>query len=145
MKHAALLFQFPADSQAMLAAETLEELGYEPQLHEGGRLHIHVQNEDLTSALEIVQCCSGHLLEHAPAEAVTVTDFAYGMDDIPIPAHTVNEDWVDSYQEGQAASYPPNALDEADSFRQSSEEDGENGDGTAYPTDDGSYDRFETT
>ncbi len=145
MKHAALLFQFPGDSQAMLAAETLEELGYEPQLHEGGRLHIHVQNEDLTSALEIVQCCSGHLLEHAPAEAVTVTDFAYGMDDIPIPAHTVNEDWVDSYQEGQAASYPPNALDEADSFRQSSEKDGENGDGTAYPTDDGSYDRFETT
>jgi len=147
MKHAALLFQFPEDSQAMLAAETLEELGYEPQLHEGGRLHIHVQNEDLTSALEIVQCCSGHLLEHAPAEAVTVTDFAYGMDEIPIPAHTVNEDWVDSYQEGQVASYQPSELDEdrAASYRQSAGEDGGTSDGSAYPTDDGSYDRFETT
>ncbi len=147
MKHAALLFQFPAESQALLAAETLEELGYEPQLHEGGRLHIHVQNEDLTSALEIVQCCSGHLLEHAPAEAVTVTDFAYAMDDIPIPAHTVNEDWVDSYQEGQDASCPPNGLDDnqADSFRQSAEEDGGTGEGSGYPTDDGSYDRFETS
>ncbi|OXS56816.1 hypothetical protein B1A99_18290 [Cohnella sp. CIP 111063] len=124
MKHAALLFQFPEDSQARLAAETLDELGYEPQLHEGGRLHIHVQNEDLTSALEIVQCYSGHLLEHAPAEAVVVTDFAYGMDDIPIPAHTVNEDWVDGY-------------------RQSAEESAK--DDSAYPTDDGSYDRFDAT
>ncbi len=124
MNHAALLFQFPGESQARLAAETLDELGYEPQLHEGGRLHIHVEDEDLTSALEIVQCYSGHLLEHAPAETVAVTDFAYGMDDIPIPAHTVNEDWVDSY-------------------RSSANEDA--GLDSAYPTDDGSYDRFEAT
>ncbi|MFC4598505.1 hypothetical protein [Cohnella hongkongensis] len=124
MKHAALMFQFPEDAQARLAAETLDELGYEPQLHEGGRLHIHVRDEDLTSALEIVQSCSGRLLEQAPAHIDQMTNSAYGIDDIPIPAHTVNEDWVDAY-------------------RQSAEEDG--AENSAYPTDDGSYDRFEGT
>ncbi|MFD0672331.1 hypothetical protein [Cohnella sp. GCM10027633] len=122
MSHAALLFQFPDARQAALAGDTLEELGYEPQLHEGGRLHIHVHNEDLTSALEIVQCYAGQLMEHAPAEAVVITDVAYGMDAIPIPAHTVNEDWEDQYRElaGNAAS------DERD-----------------FDPDDGSYDRFD--
>ena len=124
MNHAALLFQFPGEAQARLAAETLDELGYEPQLHEGGRLHIHVEDEDLTSALEIVQCYSGQLLEHAPAETVTVTDFAYGMDAIPIPAHTVNEDWVENYRQNESEDADPESV---------------------YPTDDGSYDRFETT
>jgi hypothetical protein len=98
MSHAALLFQFPDAEQARLAGDTLEELGYEPQLHEGGRLHIHVHNEDLTSALEIVQCYAGQLMEHAPAEAVVITDIAYGIDAISIPAHTVNEDWEDHYR-----------------------------------------------
>lgn len=124
MNHAALMFQFPDESQARLAGETLMDLGYEPQLHEGGRLHIHVQDEDLTSALEIVQCYAGQLLEHAPAEVVDVTDIAYGMGDIPIPAHTVNEDWEDSYQVAGTASF-----DNEQSFS----------------TDDGSYDHFEAT
>jgi len=124
MSHDALMFQFSGDSQARLAAETLEELGYEPQLHEGGRLHIHVRNEDLTSALEIVQCYSGQLLEREPAETVAITNLAYGLDAIAIPAHIVNEDWVDSYrQEGQDGAE----------------------DNPAYPTDDHSYDRFEST
>jgi hypothetical protein len=98
MNHAALMFQFPDETSARLAGETLEDLGYEPQQHEGGRLHIHVQDEDLTSALEIVQCYAGQLLEHAPAEVVVITDIAYRMGDIPIPAHTVNEDWEEGYK-----------------------------------------------
>jgi len=98
MKRAALMFQFPDEYQAIMAGETLKDLGYEPQQHGGGLLHIHVQNEDLTSALEIVQCYAGQLMEHASAEVVDVTDIAYGMDDIRIPAHTVNEDWEDNYR-----------------------------------------------
>jgi hypothetical protein len=123
MNYAALMFQFPDEPQARLAGETLEDLGYEPQLHEGGRLHIHVQDEDLTSALEIVQCYSGQLMEHAPAEVVVVTDIAYAMGDIPIPAHTVNEDWEEHYRGSNSIELeqPP------------------------FATDDGSYDHFEAT
>lgn len=124
MSHAALLFQFPDANQARLAGVTLEELGYEPQLHEGGRLHIHVHNEDLTSALEIVQCYAGQLMEHAPTEAVVITDVAYGMDTIPIPAHTVNEDWEDHY-------------------RGLSNTSGERSDDEEFITDGGTYDHFD--
>lgn len=123
MSHAALMFQFPDANQARLAGDTLEELGYEPQLHEGGRLHIHVHNEDLTSALEIVQCYAGRLMEHAPTEDVVITDVAYAMDAIPIPAHTVNEDWEDHYL----------GLSNVDSDRSSAE----------LSPDDGSYDHFD--
>lgn len=124
MIRAALMFKFPDEAQARLAGETLNELGYEPQLHEDGRLHIHVEDEDLTSALEIVQCYSGQLMEHAPAEAVVVTDFAYGLDGIQIPAHTVNEDWEEHYR---VASSSDNEAE------------------TPFTTDDGSYDHFEAT
>ncbi|MFC5404518.1 hypothetical protein [Cohnella soli] len=125
MNRASLMFQFSDETQARLASDTLMELGYEPQMHEGGRLHIHVENEDLTSALEIVQCYAGQLLERAPAESAEVTDLAYGMDDIRIPAHTVNEDWVDAY-------------------RANNDSDGEIRQGKFKP-DDGSYDSFSAT
>ncbi|WP_372660518.1 hypothetical protein [Cohnella sp.] len=124
MIRTALMFQFPDDAQARIAGETLGELGYEPQLHEGGRLHIHVEDEDLTSALEIVQCYSGQLMEHAPAEAVLVTDYAYAMDSIQIPAHTVNEDWEDQYRGSATSDFDPEPP---------------------FATDDGSYDHFEAT
>ncbi|XID90647.1 hypothetical protein ACF3MZ_19135 [Paenibacillaceae bacterium WGS1546] len=127
MSHAALMFQFPDEAQARLAAETLDELGYEPQLHEGDRLHIHVRNEDLTSALEIAQSCSGRLLDQAPTETIAATDAAYGIENIPIPAHTVNEDWVDDDR------YAAPDMDEEPDSRE------------GFATDDGSYDRFETT
>ena len=124
MEHAALMFQFPDENQARLAGETLMDLGYEPQQHEGGRLHIHVHNEDLTSALEIVQCYAGQLMEHAPAETIVVTDMAYGMGGISIPAHTVNEDWEESYRVRGS-----NDSEERKSFS----------------ADDGSYDHFDAT
>jgi hypothetical protein len=127
MSHAALMFQFPDEPQAQLAGETLGELGYEPQLHGGGRLHIHVQNEDLTSALEIVQCFSGQLMEHAPTEAVVVTDIAYGIDSITIPAHTVNEDWEEHYQRSTDLAV----------------EAGDENEQPPFATDDGTYDHFE--
>lgn len=97
MSDAALLFQFTDEGQARIARDTLEELGYDPQLHEGGRLHIHVVDEDLTSALEIVQSCGGSLVEQSRTDVAEVTSAAYGLDCIPIPAHIVNEDWRDEY------------------------------------------------
>lgn len=124
MEHDALMFEFRDESTARLAADTFEELGYEPRVHEGGRMHIHVRNEDLTSALEILQCHGGRIVERAPAETLSLTEEAYDLDAIPIPAHTVNEDWVDAY-----ATSEPGA------------EAAESG----YRTDDGSYDHFEAT
>ena len=104
----ALLIEFPDEKSAGLAAETFDELGYEPCLHEGRRLHIHVRNEDLTSALEIMQSCGGSIVEQAPAESDQMTNIAYGMDMVPIPAHIVNEDWDENYAAGGDA---PGAMD----------------------------------
>ncbi|RUS46623.1 hypothetical protein [Cohnella sp. AR92] len=97
MSYTSILFQFPQEQAARIAYDTLEELGYDPQLHEGGRLHIHVIREDLTSALEIVQSHGGELVEQgqAPAEVETMASIDYGLDCIPIPAHLVNEDLAD--------------------------------------------------
>ncbi|MBW5445607.1 hypothetical protein GE107_05960 [Cohnella sp. CFH 77786] len=124
MNHDALMMEFRDKATAKLAADTFEELGYEPRVHEGGRLHIHVRNEDLTSALEIMQCHGGNLVERAPAEALSLAEDAYRLDAIPIPAHTVNEDWPEAY-----GSVEPEAWARDEGFR----------------TDDGSYDHFEAT
>ncbi|MCC3374820.1 hypothetical protein [Cohnella sp. REN36] len=121
--HAALMFQFPQENNARLAYDTLEELGYEPHLHPGARLHIHVVNEDLTSALEIVQSFGGEMIERAAAEESSLTSAAYGLDCIPIPAHTVNEDWVDAV----AVAAPDDGAPVERRFE----------------PDDGSYDHFE--
>jgi hypothetical protein len=94
---AALWFQFAEDGKARIAWDTLRELGYEPQLHEGGQLHIHVRGEDLTSALEIVQICGGDMVRREPADTVLVDADGCGAAAIPIPAHTVNEDWPEPY------------------------------------------------
>lgn len=124
MNHDALMMEFRDESAARLAADTFEELGYEPRLHEGGRMHIHVRNEDLTSALEIMQCNGGRIIERSPAEMVALTSEAYALDAIPIPAHTVNEDWLDAY----STSEPDTAAVEE-----------------RFEADDASYDRFDAT
>ena len=57
----ALMLEFKDESVADLAAATFSELGYEPYNHGGGRMHIHVRHEDLTSALEIMQYYEGSI------------------------------------------------------------------------------------
>ncbi|MBB6637237.1 hypothetical protein [Cohnella thailandensis] len=103
MNHTSILFQFPQEQAARVAYDTLAELGYDPQLHEGGRLHIHVIREDLTSALEIVQSHGGELVESEDgnSEVESMACVEYGLDSIPIPAHLVNEDWVSIEENGQ--------------------------------------------
>lgn len=92
--NSAILFDFSDAGSAALACETLQELGYETVLHEGNRMHIHLEGSDLTSALEIAQSHGGQLVEQTDIESCSVTDSAYSMDTISIPAHIVNEDWV---------------------------------------------------
>ena len=99
-----LKFQFQDKRSAFLAMDTLEELGYEAHMPEEGHpgeLHVQVDRNDLTSALEIVQACGGSYLEEASnrPEVETVSQ-AYDLHTIPIPAHFVNEDWSEDDREG---------------------------------------------
>jgi hypothetical protein len=128
MNRDALMMEFPDERAARLAEDTYRELGYDPYSHGEGRLHIHVRNEDLTSALEIMQSCGGRIMEKSPAETAEWTNSAYALDAIPIPAHTVNEDWVDSYaaSDGDGEAHAGGAPD-------------------LGPEEDAPYDRFEAT
>lgn len=106
----AILFDFADPFSAALARDTLQELGYEPLMHEGNRLHIHVDGSDLTSALEIAMSHGGQLVEQAAIQNGSVTDSAYSLNAITIPAHIVNEDWV----EAEEAAGLHNRDDDAD-------------------------------
>ncbi|MGO4546821.1 hypothetical protein AB4Z29_18650 [Paenibacillus sp. 2TAB23] len=96
--NSALLFDFNDAQSAALACDTLRELGYETVLHDGSRMHVHTAGSDLTSALEIAQSHGGQLVDHSQIDADAVTGSAYSLDAIAIPAHLVNEDWIDGDQ-----------------------------------------------
>lgn len=90
----AIVFEFPDSGSADQAFSLLHELGYDPAMHSATLLHIHVINEDLTSALEIAQAHGGKLVEQARMQEEMLASTAYSLDAITIPAHLVNEDWV---------------------------------------------------
>jgi hypothetical protein len=92
----AIMFDFSDSSSAAMARELLLELGYDPVMHHERRMHIHVEGGDLTSALEIAQAHGGQLVEQAHIAEEAVTSSAYALDAITIPAHVVNEDWIDA-------------------------------------------------
>jgi len=127
----AILFQFADNGSAEDASATLRELGYDPVVHEGGKLHVHMNGSDLTSALEIAMSHGGELMDKQPLDPLAVTGLAYGMDSIPIPAHTINEDWADSY----AMETGDDIVDE-DAGLSNRDGDGEEHD---FRPDDGSY------
>jgi hypothetical protein len=112
----AILFEFSDARSAALASDTLEELGYAPVLHDNNRIHIHIEGSDLTSALEIAQANGGKLVEQSHIAEWAVTSSAYALDAVTIPAHVVNEDWVDSYATGgqEEADLLRNRDDDAD-------------------------------
>ncbi|CAM4476807.1 hypothetical protein [Paenibacillus tarimensis] len=95
MDHA-VQFSFVSSSEASMAYATLQELGYSP-VREEERVHVHIQQGDLTSALEIAMAHGGQLCGQAAIRDNTVIETAYDIDAIPIPAHTVNEDWTEAY------------------------------------------------
>lgn len=112
MNDAPIFFEFDQDRSAYLALDTLQELGYKPDFVEGAgkpTLHIHVDKQDLTSALEICQAYGGKLTERAAGlqdeDAYTL---AYDIDEgIRIPAHVVTEDFADSYTHPSPVSAEP--------------------------------------
>lgn len=112
--NSALLFDFNDAQSAALACETLRELGYETVLHDESRMHVHLDGSDLTSALEIAQAHGGALVEQSHIDADAVTDSAYSLDAIAIPAHLVNEDWPSTYGQRDYSEGLQNRDDDAD-------------------------------
>ncbi|GKU80434.1 hypothetical protein [Paenibacillus sp. L3-i20] len=93
-QQSAILFDFSDSKSADLASNMLQELGYEPVMHNNSRLHIHIEGSDLTSALEIAQSHGGQLVEQTHIAAEAITNTTYALNAITIPAHVVNEDLV---------------------------------------------------
>lgn len=100
----AIFFEFADEFSAHQAYDTLTELDYDAVLHDDASqpsLHLHIEKSDLASALQIAQSHGGRLMEQpsglTDAEA---HNYAYAMEDIPIPAHLVNEDWTEIYATG---------------------------------------------
>ncbi|CAM3619117.1 DNA/RNA helicase [Marinicrinis lubricantis] len=99
-----LRFQFQDRRDAYYAFDTLMELGYQPVFQDEGAypmVQIHMERNDLTSALEIAQAHGGTLVEERDGGASDVYDTAYEMaDELSIPAHIVNEDFSEAYMRG---------------------------------------------
>src|SRR5690606_1105666 len=91
----AILFDFVDSDNADQAFSLLQELGYDPAMHNPTRLHIHVIGEDLTSALEICQAHGGTLVEQSTIQEELIASTTYCIDAIMIADHIVNEDLVD--------------------------------------------------
>ncbi|CAM3992024.1 hypothetical protein L1N85_04645 [Paenibacillus alkaliterrae] len=127
--NSALLFDFNDAQSASLACETLQQLGYETVLHEGSRMHVHLEGSDLTSALEIAQAHGGQLVEQARISQGALTDTAYSLDAIAIPAHLVNEEWSSSDEQ----------FEEAEGLRNRDDDAGFNDE---FLPDPGTYDHF---
>ncbi|TYP71866.1 hypothetical protein [Paenibacillus methanolicus] len=127
MQHdTALLFQFPDEAMAAMAADTLSELGYEPDVSGGREVHIHLHGSDLTSALEIAQSHGGVMCGQSRLDENAITASAYSLDAITIPAHLVNEDLI--------------AREESEMGLRNHDEDAADPD--AFTPDPGTYDHF---
>lgn len=90
-----IFLKFGGEREAELALEMLRELGYPCGMTEqkdNTVIHVHVDNQDLVSALEIAQAYGGSIVNDSGAEVVQMFDYAYTLNEIPIPAHIVNED-----------------------------------------------------
>jgi hypothetical protein len=88
-------FDFPDEQQAALAFSMLQELGYEPE-RSGRGVNIRLDGNDLVSALEIASAHGGELAGASGMRAEDSLASAYGIDEIPIPAHVVDPDWPDA-------------------------------------------------
>ncbi|WP_068776913.1 hypothetical protein [Paenibacillus sp. FJAT-26967] len=89
-----IFFEFPQEQALRLAYDTLCELGYSPGISMGTAkptLHIHVEGQDLSSALQIAQASGGELRvsETEDYQETQLYNSAYDLDHIRIPAHLV--------------------------------------------------------
>ncbi|MFC5450760.1 hypothetical protein [Paenibacillus aestuarii] len=104
-----IFFEFDQEREALLALDTLEELGYKPNMITEAKpiLHIHVDDQEMTSAIEIAQAHGGRLVErNVETTETAVYAMAYDLENsIRIPAHTVNEDWTESYATASSSAW----------------------------------------
>ncbi|MFD2673602.1 DNA/RNA helicase [Marinicrinis sediminis] len=114
-----LVFRFEDRRDAYFAFDTLLELGYQPVFHPDEAepmLHIHIEKNDLTSALEIAQAHGGELVDEPAGKQYATFQSAYEMgEEIAIPAHMVTEDMNETYMAGleQKEDEDENELDYA--------------------------------
>ncbi|WP_144934408.1 hypothetical protein [Paenibacillus sp. 32O-W] len=113
-------FEFDQPGSAAQACDMLNELGYKSK----AVVHITIEQGDLTSALEIAQAYGGRLRETQNGQEETVLASAYDMDAVPIPAHTVNEDWPEQYlhSDGELLSDDTPGDEEQEPFDPSGED-----------------------
>lgn len=104
MNNRGIYFRFPQAEAMGICLDTLRELGYRA----APVIEVVPQNDDLTSALEIVRAHGGELFEYGePTEGVgsavrqeneeEIYTSAYGLDGVTVPAHVVTEDLPESY------------------------------------------------
>ncbi|GIQ67363.1 hypothetical protein XYCOK13_01870 [Xylanibacillus composti] len=113
-----LLFHFSDRSGAELAFDTLQELGYKPKLSADRKyVQIHLESDDLTSALEISQASGGTLVEEPAGQQHAVFQQAYPIQEgyeeglaaredtaetLRLPAHLVTEDFPEFYMQPES-------------------------------------------
>ncbi len=119
MDEPAVMIMFPDQTKARGAFETLLELGYKPEMLGSGLMDVKIEQQDITTALEIVEAFGGEIQEEnsdSVRELITPsfsgkndTEFSY----LSIPAHTVNEDLDEAYLSGESDSpYEDAVLEE---------------------------------
>ncbi|MFC0211596.1 hypothetical protein ACFFK0_03875 [Paenibacillus chartarius] len=137
MSDSPIFFEFDEERSAYLALDTLHELGYRPNFVSGTEkptLHIHIEKQDLTSALEIAQAYGGRMIEledKAPSEEEAYA-VAYDLDEgIRIPAHVVAEDFPEDYAHPQAEAGDASGtlIDDANAFHGAFDPSGDTYDG----------------
>ncbi|MDF2922641.1 MAG: hypothetical protein K0R57_1555 [Paenibacillaceae bacterium] len=89
MSLAPIYFQFSDKKSALLAVDTLQEVGFTAGVLEQRHpehtsvIHVLVDRADLASALEIVQAHGGQLCETEDAAEQEVYTNAYSLDSLP--------------------------------------------------------------
>lgn len=117
MSTAPIYFIFPDKRSALLALDTLQEIGFRADMLEHRHpdhkpaLQVLVDRGDLTSALEIAQAHGGQLCETEDTQEPAVYTSAYNLDGIRIPAHTVTEDLPEEYMQGGPDRAPEDDRD----------------------------------
>ncbi|MGG4219209.1 hypothetical protein ABEW32_13395 [Paenibacillus jamilae] len=123
-------FQFRDPQQAAQACETLKEIGYDASTNGDTGLSVHVENQDVLSALEICQAYEGSIIEtgiltYRPGNQgnIGAPNPGYSSEDWIIPAHTINEDWSEAYKNGSSQTFTNTTQEHNVSSDQQPEDD----------------------
>ncbi|TKH44736.1 hypothetical protein C1I60_09790 [Paenibacillus terrae] len=127
-------FHFRDPQQAAKACETLKEIGYTASTNGDTGLSVHIENQDVLSALEICQAYEGSMIEGGDLTSdsgdipglqgsVWVPNPGYRSEDWMIPAHIINEDWSEAYKNGSSPTNSSPTKEHNVSSDQQPEED----------------------